>query len=367
MPNDSNPEVEAMGLDTRDLLGKHVDEIESRFSEGDVRLVLQDGPLPEGWPSAIRERTGPRSIDFRLITKEGSVRRCTGLSGDAADEDKEAIVSFGYIFTRRPLASPRVRVRPIVQLQFDPSGRCIHSSAALAEQCVRAALREIDVEAGLQAPISFESVLGQRLARLLGLEPPRVFLDFGDFEIDARWRSRERFSFAAEPLAFRLDDATGAVSLTCGSDLDGSATAVPSRVGDDSIGVVVLREGQRFVASDGALTMLAFMDVYAKHLGLVFRGEGESGPARRVAALLVASRSNEPEALSSLAPGATIVLLLGSRLAEWAPAEDPAILLNPTSAGLSLVTRGGADDRVLPGRVEHAPGSAHVFAEIDAI
>jgi hypothetical protein len=90
----------------------------------------------------------------------------------------------------------------------------------------------MDVDAVPCAPLSFESVLAQKLAPALEVEPPRTLL-----ELDASGRSRERFSFASDPLAFRLDDATGYASLACSSDWDGSATAVPSRIGAVSVGV----------------------------------------------------------------------------------------------------------------------------------
>jgi len=366
MRRDTNPEVEALRLDPLGLLGMHVDEIEARFAEGDVRLIMPAGPLPPDWPRDVRERTGPSVVDFRLETADGTFRRCGGFRWETVgSESPSHSMSFGYLYTRRPLASPRVRLRPIVHLHFDLKGVCDHASAALAENCVRVALRELDVEAGRCAPLSFERVFAQRLGAAFGLGPPGVFIELPDFELDAGWRSRERFTFAVDPPGFRLDDATGFGSLACVAEPDGGVAATPSRVGESSAtSIAIPREGHRFVASDAALTMIGFMDLYGGDLRLAFR-DGGRDRARRVRALLVASRTCEPEA-ESLPPGATIGFLLGSPLLEWAPAEDGAVLVEPASAGLRLLARGRAEPEViLRGRVEQAAGAAIVFAEID--
>ena len=130
--NDPTGETVTIGLDVQALEGKDRSTIEALLVKLGCLLVGPDSPIPEDWPSEIRERRFDAELglfvlwwNFQMSTGEWADYYAYGK--DTA-RDIDALPSL--IYTRTARVTPGVTVRPIAELAFDKSGVCQCAAAS---------------------------------------------------------------------------------------------------------------------------------------------------------------------------------------------------------------------------------------------
>ncbi|MBI1853856.1 MAG: hypothetical protein HYR85_26260 [Planctomycetes bacterium] len=211
MAPNANAETLALGLNADHLVGKSADDIRHAINSDDAALITVSDGIPRGWPSEIfaidRERD---QVDWHFQTADGEWKDCCSFANFDQFGKHQAVCAL--IYTRRPVASPSVRVRPIVALHFDVSGVCQSADASWIEDIVRAAL-ENDLPK-LRTPKAIR-VLGDRdyktvlehVERILGIAPPRHLVEARDFAADERGMTPIGLAFTEEGNALAILDA----------------------------------------------------------------------------------------------------------------------------------------------------------------
>lgn len=131
MPRDATPETEAVGLDVSALLGLTPNEICQLLPEEALALVAANVEPPTGWPSQLLKH----NIDHSAVTFY--YQDSDGLWHPCSSYDLAAFASVhtvpAFIYTRRPVATPGILIRPIVSLLIGADGRCHSPSAMLTD------------------------------------------------------------------------------------------------------------------------------------------------------------------------------------------------------------------------------------------
>lgn len=134
-------EVVALGFSVDTLIGKAVADIVSRLDPQRFALATTDEELPEGWPKeiiAVDQERGVVRWYYQASTGEWRF-----FDGRPSYEDTTAgRIRRAYIFTRRPIATSGVSVRPVVRITLDASGRCTEASYEDVDAMMRRTLRE---------------------------------------------------------------------------------------------------------------------------------------------------------------------------------------------------------------------------------
>lgn len=140
-PRGGPTEVKALGLSVDELIGKQVADIVARLDAQRFALATTDERLPEGWPKEIIEVDKDHGVVrwyYQALTGEWRF-----FDGRRPYEDtRTGRIRRGYIYTRHPIATPGVLVRPIVRITLDASGRCSEASYEDVDLMMRLSLTE---------------------------------------------------------------------------------------------------------------------------------------------------------------------------------------------------------------------------------
>jgi hypothetical protein len=290
---DSNPEVDALGIDVESLVGCEAREIREALREmRDAALIVGTDGVPDGWPREILDvdASKDRMVWF-FQTADGEWFPFYAYSY------RKYVVEFckipACIYTRKPSMSPFARVRPIVDLMLDSSGRCLHASARWTEHVLMLARRHRDPSSAAPTPdvsieirpSTFRTAI-EHVERALGLPSPTRVVSIDDFPTDDAGRLSIRLACIGEERGFLVCDASERPRL--------DVKIVPTKAGELR---VVGASGGRPVAplgSDGLRIALLddravprlWLDLFAGSLNV--RIGDDRGIQRAVQALVLA-------------------------------------------------------------------------------